>query len=193
MRELESAIAQVMGRQVPSSRELFGEWGADHTSNGMRMDPIVCTVWRTLQLVLSALEEKLEAVCAKDSVLNPDYPFFRYSPLCEASVAELQIVRHMVREHNSVFFGNQSTGMFRQFEYLRRTVGEKVNFSRFIPWLHLIENVQHVSLGNHFVVINLLPDELVATETHLTRRWLSSEGEIKLMSSARWDPLFGRS
>jgi len=198
MSAIETAIARALRVDAaPSSREVFGEHGADLSAAGIRMDPVVESIRETIQTELDAIARRIEGVMG-------DGPYAESGSLehrdwAEASPEQLALMLQLAQRHPLQTYGNQSTGLFRLFGYFKECAFPRmaakrpkvahVDFARFEPWLHLVRNVQHVFFGQTFVVVNVLPTEVHVSKDRLTRIWKGC-GEVETVIRSPWPECF---
>lgn len=191
MAQMERDIAMALGREsAPSSRELFGEEGADLSAKGMRMDPVIETVNYLSGLALNGLAEKAAGwLSSPEKETKPLFYFRHPAPLPRE---QINLIMKMARRSNIRKFGNLSSGLFRQFAFLQNSLSDRVDFSSFIPWRYLIENVQYAHFGLNYVVINPLPSKTTISKTKFCREWLREldPDNASSSSTANWTWIF---
>jgi hypothetical protein len=152
------------------------------SKEGIRMDPVIETVNYLSGLVLNGLAEKATGwLSSPEKETKPLIYFGHPSPLPRE---QIYLIMKLARRSNIRKFGNLSTGLFRQFAFLQNSLSDRVDFSAFIPWRYLIENVQHAHFGLDYAVINPLPCKITISKTKFCRTWLRDLDPDKAPSSS---------
>lgn len=195
MDELEQSLARAMHRtKIPSSRELFGENGADLSALGIRTDPFVWAIFLFKNAAMKRILEKLVRVLSSADAQGVNSAQESFTYLHKAPLPCLHIIKQWTDKQELITFGNQCTGLFRQFAFLKRKWENHADFTRFNPWFHLIENVQHVYLGKTFAVLCPLPTRFSADRHGLQREWkITGSGQRAIICKCPWYPVLEHS